>query len=102
MISSAPDTGHFLQALFDGHGRLLSNATIARMTDFDEEFTEDDGDLKNPPFIEVGILDPGRVSLRWRPSATANEVCKERKQCKLCARWDNEQARASAHSVLGG
>ena len=26
MISSAPYTGHFLLALFDGHGRLLSRA----------------------------------------------------------------------------
>ena len=82
MISTAPDTGHFLQALFDGHGRLLSNATIARMTDFDEEFTEDDGDLKNPPFIEVGLPDPGRVSLRFSPKVktTARDMPNKR-QC---------------------
>jgi hypothetical protein len=71
MISSAPDTGHFLQALFDGHGRLLSNATVARMTDFDEKFAEDDGDLKDPPFIEVGLLDPDKVGLWQCPSSNS-------------------------------
>ena len=30
MISSAPDTGRFLQALFDDHGRLLSKAPFPK------------------------------------------------------------------------
>ena len=55
MISAAPDTGHFLQALFDGRGRLLTDASVARMTDFEEDFEEADGDVKNPPFIEVHL-----------------------------------------------
>lgn len=30
MIASAPDTGHFLQALYDDHGRLLSIAPFSK------------------------------------------------------------------------
>ena len=30
MISTAPDTGHNLQALYDEHGRLLSKAPFPK------------------------------------------------------------------------
>ena len=65
MISAAPDTGHFLQALFDGRGRLLTNASVARMTDFEENFEEVDGDVKNPPFIEVRLRFDEYAQVPW-------------------------------------